>query len=162
MSGVQANDAEQANHKWVREEIKRTLSGEQLLKTATAAASGNWMPGVGVGIMLIAMILFAIAAGYANSLAHDMKTLVGQGGSWTDIKLGGKLTTVIPLIVFGFVLLAIALLLLHAGSEIMLQLQNRLAFGIATFALLISVIPYVIAIATRTLPMKPSDPSVHK
>jgi hypothetical protein len=151
-----ANDAEVANHKWVRDEIMKTLSAEKMAKMAATAASKSATPTMGgISTMGIAVILFGVAAGYAISLANDIKALTGEGGSWTEKKLGGKLNTVIPAVMFGFILLAIALILLSRGSEFIIGFQCRLAFGTAVFALLISILMYVIAIATRKLPALP-------
>jgi len=151
-----ANDADPANHKWVRDEIMKTLSGEKMAKMAATAASKSATPAMGgISIMGIAATLFGLAAGYATSLSREMKTLTGEGGSWTEKKLGGSLNTVIPAVMFGFILLAISLILLSRGSEFFIQFQCRLAFGTAIFALLISILMYVIAIATRKLPGLP-------
>lgn len=151
-----ANDKEMADHKWVRDEIMKTLSGEKMAKMAATAASKSATPAMGgISTMFIAVILFGFAAGYATSLSREMKTLTGEGGSWSDAKLGGKLNTVIPATMFGFILLAIGLILLSRGSEFFIQFQCRLAFGVAVFALLLSILMYVIAIATRKLPGLP-------
>ena len=157
MSAPQANDAEIADHKWVRDEITRSLSAEKMLKMAKEAASSSAVPGSsGIVVMVLAVIVFIFAAAYSNSLAQDMKKLKGEGGSWTDTKLGGKLNAIIPSVILGFILLAIALILLNRGSEFIIQIQNRLAFGIALFALLMSIEYYIIAACTRTLPRKPT------
>ena len=84
-----------------------------------------------------------------------MRKIATDGGSWTDLKLGGDLNALIPGGMIGFVLLAIGLILLTIGNESLIQIQNRLAFGIAIFALLMSIEFYIIASVTRTLPRTP-------
>ena len=156
MSAPQANDAEIADHKWVRDEIMRSLSAEKMLKMAKQAASSSVVPAAwGIFIMVLALVVFGIAAGYANTLAREMNDIATGGGSWTDLKLGGKLNGIIPSVMIGFILMAIALILLNQGREAIIQIQNRLAFGIALYALLMSIEYYIIAAYTRTLPMTP-------
>jgi len=154
---MSANDNDTATHKWVRDLITTEIANQpkKAFEAAKAAASSGGMA-VGFYVMaLAALVLFGVGAGYASQLAKDLENLQGNAnqtvGTWADTKKK-NLTPTLFMICFGFLGLGIALALMTSMETVLLQSQGKIALGVAVFSLLMSIMIYVIAIYTRTVP----------
>jgi len=146
------NSKEVATHEWVRQQLAD--QPKQLYESAKAQASEGGKSGMIWGFALLTLALFGVGAGYAGQLARDLQNEQGSANSnmidWRHDKMRG-LTISGFTTCFGFIALAITLGLLVSVDTMILQNQNRIAFGMAAFALLMSILIYMIGIRTRTM-----------
>ena len=154
---MSANDNDTATHKWVRDLITTEIANQpkKAFEAAKAAASSGGKSAAFYGVAVIALVLFGVGAGYASQLSKDLENLQGNAnqtvGSWTDTKKK-NLTPTLFTICFGFLGLGIAIALMTSMETVLLQNQGKIALGVAVFSFLISIMIYVIAIYTRTVP----------
>ena len=154
---MSANDNDTATHKWVRDLFTTEIANQpkKAFEAAKAVASSSGKSAAFYGVAVIALVLFGVGAGYASQLAKDLENLQGNAnqtvGSWADTKTK-NLTPTLFTICFGFLGLSIAIALMASMETVLLQNQGKIALGVAVFSFLISIMIYVIAIYTRTVP----------
>jgi len=147
-----ANAAEVATHEWVRQEIAN--QPKRMYEAAKLAAADQGSSAAAYVFIVLTIALFITGAVYAGLLIRDLHNETGASPNgviaWRNTKMG-RLTVIAPTICFGFVTLAIVIGLLVSSDTFILQNKNRIAFGMAVFALLMSILIYMVAIRTRTL-----------
>ena len=146
------NSKEIATHEWVRQLLADQPA--QLYESAkTKASEGGKSAGFWF-FAVITLVLFGVGAGYAGQMARDLENEQGSANNsmvdWRHDKMRG-LTVAGFTTCFGFVALAFTLAFLVSAESVILQNQNRIAIGMAAFALLIAILIYTVAIRTRTL-----------
>jgi hypothetical protein len=154
---MSANDNDSATHKWVRELVATEIANQpkKAFEAAKAAASSGGKSAAFYTLAVIVIILFGVGSGYAAQLSKDLENLQGNAnqtvGSWADTKRK-NLTPTLFTICFGFLGLGIVISLMTGMETVFLQSQGKIALGVAVFSLLMSIMIYVIAIYTRTVP----------
>jgi hypothetical protein len=147
-----ANDKEVATHEWVRQQLAE--QPQRLYESAKAKASENGKSGMSWIFAILTVCLFITGAVYAGLLSTDLEGKQGAMNrnniDWRRDKMG-RLVVAGFTIGFGFISLAIMIGSLVYTEPMILQNQNRIALGFAIFALLMSILIYIIAVSTRVL-----------
>jgi hypothetical protein len=155
---MSANDNDTATHKWVRDLITTEIANQpkKAYEAAKAAAASG---GTTVGFYFaagLAVIFFGIGAGFAAQLGPALENLEGNQtvGTWVDAKTK-SLTPALITICIGFACLTAMIIFMTSIETVILQNQGKIALGVAVFSFMISIMVYVIAIYTRTVPRTP-------
>jgi len=143
------NSKEIATHEWVRQQLAD--QPKKLYESAKAKASEGGKSGMIWGFAVLTLALFSTGSAFAGLLAKDLEAR--QGGSIVDWRHDKQKRLIVSgfTTCFGFIALAITLGVIVSAENVILQNQNRIAIGMAAFALLISILIYMIAIRTRTM-----------
>jgi hypothetical protein len=151
-TGKVDNSDTTATRGWVRQQLAD--QPKQLYESAKAKASEGGKSGMIWGFVVLTLALFSTGSAFAGLLANDLEARQGGSNSsivdWRHDKQKRLIVSGFTTC-FGFVALAITLGLLVSAENLILQNQNRIAIGMAAFALLISILIYMIAIRTRTM-----------
>jgi ABC-type Fe3+ transport system permease subunit len=153
MATKAANADDVATHEWVRQQLAE--QPQRLYESAKAKASENSKGGLSWIFAILTVCLFITGSVYAGLLSTDLEGKQGASNSstidWRHDKMGRLIVSGFTTS-FGFIALAITIGSLVYTESVILQNQNRIALGIAIFALLMSILIYMIAIRTRVLP----------
>ena len=153
MATKAANADDVATHEWVRQQLAE--QPQRLYESAKAKASENSKGGLSWIFAILTVCLFITGSVYAGLLSTDLEGKQGASNSstidWRHDKMGRLIVSGFTTS-FGFIALTITIGSLVYTESVILQNQNRIALGIAIFALLMSILIYMIAIRTRVLP----------
>ena len=148
---AEPNAAEVATHEWVRQEIAN--QPKRMYEAAKVAAANQGSTGAAYLLGALTIILFIVGSIYTGLLLTDLQneSQTASRSDWKQAKWGRLSVVVAPVICFGFICMAIMIGLLVSSDIFVLQNKNRIAFAMAVFALLTSILIYSITIQTRTL-----------
>jgi len=146
------NSKEIATHEWVRQQLAE--QPKKLYESAKAQAAEGGKGGMIWIFAIGTAILFSVGAGFASQVARDLQNEQGRANGnmtdWRRDKMRGLIISGFATC-FGFLALAITIGFLVTAESAILQNQNRIAIGMAAFALLIAILIYMVSIRTRVL-----------